>query len=129
MTVTISQAHNTARLNGTLAYLDTGSGHARIRIYDGVRPASGGGATTLLTEIALDKPSGAVANGILTLTSADIPLVLASGTATWARIVNGNGDMALDCDVSNQAGTGDIKLVSTSLYAGGKAVLSSATLG
>ena len=129
MTVSISSAHNVARLAGTLSYLDTGAGHARVRLYDGTRPAAGGAATTLLAEIALDKPCGAISNNVLVLTSSDIPLIVASGVAMWARVVNGNGDMAFDCDVSNQAGSGDIKLVSTTLYAGGKAVLSSALLG
>lgn len=129
MTVTISQAHNEARLSGTLTYLDTGSGHARVRIYNGTRPAGGGTATTLLVEIALDKPSGTVSSGQLILASADLPLIASSGTATWARVVNGNGDYAFDCDVSDTSGSGEIKLPSTTLYAGGKTQLTSGVLG
>jgi hypothetical protein len=129
MTVSISQAHNEARLNGTLAFLDTGSAHARIRIYDGTRPAPNGSATTLLVEIALDKPSGSVANNQLTLASSDLPLNSNNGTATWARIINGNGDWVMDCDVSDQAGSGEIKLTQVQLYAGGKTQLISGVFG
>lgn len=129
MIVTISAAHNNARLAATIFYLDLGAAHARIRLYDGIQPASGGPVTNLLAEIALDKPCGVVATNALNLTSADVPLVLASGSATWARIVNGNGDMAIDCDVSDSAGAGAIKLIDTTLYAGGKVVLASAVLG
>jgi hypothetical protein len=129
MTVTISQAHNEARLGGTKSYLDTGSSNARIRVYNGTRPASGGTPTTMLVEIALDKPCGTVAAGVLTLSSSDLPLIANSGTATWARIVNGNGDYAFDCDVSATGGAGEVQLPSTTLFAGGKTQLVSGVLG
>lgn len=127
--IAISTEHNAARLAGTLAFLDTGTDNARIRIYGDVRPAAGGAETTLLVEIKLDKPSGTVAGGVLTLSSSDIPLVLNSGEATWARIVNGGGDWSMDCDVSDESGDAAVKLPSTTLYAGGKTVLVSGVLG
>lgn len=129
MAWTISTAHNEARLNGTLAYLDTGSAHAKLRIYNGTRPSNGGTPTTLLCEIELDDPAGSVASGVLTLNSADVPLCAASGVATWARLINGNGDFVADGDVSTVAdGTGQIQLEDTSLLAGGKLQLISASL-
>jgi hypothetical protein len=128
--VTISTAHNDARLTGTLTYLDTGSGYARVRIYSGTRPASGGTVTTMLVEIALSKPSGVVSSGVLTLASTDLPLIANSGVATWARVVNGNGDYAFDCDVSTTtAGTGQVQLPDTTLLAGGTTQLASGVLG
>lgn len=129
MTITISTAHADARLAGTMAHMDTGSANARIRIYDGTRPAGGGAATTLLVEIELDKPSGAIAGGVLTLASSDVPLVANSGVATWARIVNGNGDYSWDCDVSLEGGAGEVQLPDTTLFAGGKTQLVSGILG
>lgn len=130
--VTISVALNEARLGGTRDFLDTGSANARIRLYDGTRPANGGTATLLLVEIELDKPCGTVASGVLTLSSSDLPLVANSGVATWARIVNGNGDHAFDCDVADDGdppGTGQVVLPDTTLYAGGKTQLISGVLG
>lgn len=131
MTFSISTAHNEARLEGTKTFLDTGAGVGRIRVYDGTRPANGAAITTqvLLVEIPLDDPCGTVAAGVLTLAANTLPLIGNSGDATWGRVVNGNGDFAGDCDVSDTLGSGDIKLESTTLLAGGRAVLISGVLG
>jgi len=130
MTVEISTAHNEARLTGTRTFMDSGAANARIRIYDGTRPALGGAATTLLVEIVLAKPCGTVAANKLTL-QADDPAgyeVVAAGSATWARIVNGNGDLVLDCDVSDPAGSGEVKLPGTTLAVGDIVPLSASYL-
>lgn len=129
MTVTISIAHNEARLGGTLTFLDTGPNQARIRIYGGVRPASGAAPGTLLVEIPLDQPAGVVSGGVLTLSSAALPLITNSGVATWARIVTANAAYAFDCDVSDNTGAGEIQLPNTTLFAGGKTSLVSGVLG
>ncbi len=129
MSVTISTEHNEDRLTGTLFNLERGSSNARLRIYGGTRPAGGGTATTLLVEIELDSPAGTVAAGVLTLASADLPLIANSGTATWARVVNGNGDYSFDCDVSDTSGSAEIQLPDTTLFAGGKTQLVSGILG
>lgn len=131
MMLTISTEHNEARLGGTLGFLDSGAAAARIRIYDGARPATNNGALTdqlLLVELALDKPCGTVASGTLTLNASALPLIGNTGVASWARIVNGDGVQAIDCDVSDEGGTAPIKLQTTTLYAGGRAVLISGTL-
>lgn len=121
MAWTISTEHNEARLTGTRDFLDLGSNPAKLRLYNGTRPANGGPVTTLLAEIKLDKPCGTVADGMLTLTSADTPLCLATGEATWGRIVNGNGTFAQDGNVSTvEAGTGEIQLDDVNLLAGGR---------
>lgn len=130
MTIEISTAHNEARLGGTKAFMDTGAGKARIRVYDGTRPALGGTATTLLVEIVLAKPSGTVAANKLTL-AADDPAgyeVVATGSATWARIVNGNGDLVLDCDVSATGGAGEVQLPSVAVTVGDIVPLSTSYL-
>lgn len=120
MTVAITVEHNEARLAGSLAHLDSGTGHARICIYDGARPALGAQPTGhLLVELVLPKPCGVIADNKLTLTPGDDGLVLLSGAATWARVLCGNGDVAFDCDVSDMQGSAAIKLPSTTLYAGG----------
>ncbi len=119
----ISAELSDARLAATIAHLDSGPGPARIRVYDGVRPAPGDPGTTLLVEIALNKPCGVLAAHIVTLASTDLPICLNSGTATWARIVNGSGAYAIDCDVSDASGTAPIKLSAVLLLAGAKVAL------
>lgn len=124
----ISQSHQEARHSGSLTHLDSGTANARIRIYDGTPPITGVITSTMLVEIKLDKPSGIVSNGTLILAASTIALVSNSGVASWARVVTGMGDVAFDLTVSDNAGTGDLKLLSTTLYKGGKAVLLSAIL-
>lgn len=111
----------------TLNRLDNGAGHARIRIYDGTRPAFGV-AGNVLAEVILDKPCGVVDSRILTLHATDAALVLKSGNATWARVINANGDIVFDADVTDSSGTGDIRLSKTTLYEGGEVTLTSAKL-
>lgn len=124
-----SDEFNEYALEGRRTFLDLGAGNARLRIYDGVRPAANGTpAGTLLGEIALDKPCGTVSAGQLVLTAADEPLALESGVATWARIVNGADTWAMDCDVSNVAGSGEVKLSDTAVLSGGLLTLISAVL-
>lgn len=129
--IAITQAHNEARLAGTLSFLDSGTQPARLRIYDCQRPAtpSDQPAGDMLVEIALTRPSGTIANGALTLTASGPAMVLRTGTAVWARLVSGSDVTAMDMDCSDaSSGTGDCKLVSTTLYSGGTAELVSAVL-
>lgn len=117
-----------ARLTAVLTNLDTGAGNARIRVYDGARPLWGIAAGNVLVEIVLNKPSGVVDTRVLTLSASNAGLVLKTGTATWARVFNANGDIAFDADVSDQNGTGDIRLSKTMLYEGGEVSVLSAKL-
>lgn len=125
--IVISDDLANARLVAVSNSLDNGIGHAKIRIYDGTRPAFGV-AGNVLTEVVLDKPCGVVDSRVLTLHATDAALVLKSGNATWARVLNANGDIAFDADVSDSSGTGDIRLSKTTLYEGGEVTLTSAKL-
>lgn len=131
MTIAITTKHNTARLVGSLADLDAGTGNAAIRIYGGTRPTSPNDppADAALVEIGLTKPAGTVSGGVLTLTPAGNGLIMNSGTATWARVVDGNGATCFDCDVGEGVGAWEIQLLQAVLYAGGEVVLVSAVLG
>jgi len=129
--IVISVAHNDLRLAGTLNHLNLGSGVARVRIYGNTRPANPATAPGAdpLVEMELEDPAGSVSAGVLTLDPGADGLILTSGTATWARVVNGNGDASFDCDVSNTAGTATVRLPSTTLFAGGTTRIISAALG
>lgn len=135
MTFAISTAHNSARLEATRAFADTGVQNSRIHLYATTQPATGadpGGAP--LVTLLLTKPCGVVTGGALALEQADPggDLIMVTGSALWARWVNGNDDLVADGTVSDTAGTGDIKLDGTTgtlLYGGAYALLGSATLG
>lgn len=131
MTIAITQKHNNARLVGSLADLDVGTGNAAIRIYEGTRPASPVDTPTsaMLVQIELTKPAGTVSGGVLTLTQADNGLIQNSGTATWARVVDGDGATCFDCDAGEGVGAWEIQLSQAVLYAGGEVALVSAVLG
>ena len=131
MTIAITQKHNNARLVGSLADLDVGTGNAAIRIYEGTRPASPADTPTsaMLVQIGLTKPAGTVSGGVLTLTQADNGLIMNSGTATWARVVDGDGATCFDCDAGEGVGAWEIQLSQAVLYAGGEVALVSAVLG
>ena len=118
--IAISPALNEYRLQGVMAFLAQGPDGARAEIYDGVRPVLGENPPgKRLVTIILADPIGRVAAGVLTLTPTDEVMITATGQATWARIVNGEGAVAWDCDVSDLNGTGELRLPSTTLYAGG----------
>lgn len=65
---------------------------AKIRIYDGSRPATGGAATTLLGEFTGASPfAPGAAAAVLSPTLPSNTTGLAAGTATWGRIVQTDG--------------------------------------
>jgi hypothetical protein len=78
---------------------------AKLRFYDGTRPAATGGtATTLLAELICNATAFAPAastgiGGVLTLNAITSATASASGTATWFRIVTSGGTFVLDGNV------------------------------
>ena len=113
--------------------LNAGSGAAKIRIYDGTQPANANTAVstqTLLAELPCSDPAAAsAATGTLTLSavtndsSAD-----ATGTATWARVLDSDNNAIFDCDVSSTVGSGTLKLNTTSIVSGGPVAITSFTI-
>lgn len=124
-------ALSTTVRNNMLNDITTAIGSAgKLRIYDGARPATGGAATTLLAELALANPAGPSASGgVLTLT---VPVTdssaNATGTATWARIVDGSGTFLADMTVTASGGGGDVELVTTSIVATQEVKITSFTI-
>jgi hypothetical protein len=128
--IQISNALNDYRLNAVVNFLAIGTQNARVQIYAGQRPNFGGQAQgDLLATIVLVEPVGEVSDGVLTITPTGESLIETSGQAPWARIVNGDGVLAWDCDVSDLNGTGELRLPSTMLYAGGYTRIVSGLLG
>jgi hypothetical protein len=128
--IRISTALNDYRLNAVLDFLSIGAANARVLIHEGQRPALGAPPEgNLLAAIVLLNPMGEVKEGLLTMTATGESLIQNSGQAAWARIVNGDGQLAWDCDVSDMNGAGELRLPSTTLYAGGYTRIVSGLLG
>jgi hypothetical protein len=111
--------YNVTIRNAMLDSITTGAGTlAKLRIYSGSRPATGGTATTLLAELICNATfAPASSSGVLTLNaisqdaSAD-----STGTATWFRIVKTDGTThVLDGDVGTSGS--DLNLTTTSIVA------------
>lgn len=121
-----TDAFRAAAMQGRLTFLDSGTGAASMLIYGSTRPTTGAAAGgSPLAIIALSEPAGTIsAAGVLTIIVPRDGLILISGTPTWARMINGNGDIAFDADVGTE-----VILSQTQFYAGGTARLVSAVFG
>lgn len=113
MTLGYNVTLRNSQLNNITTLTDAGAGPGLLRIYDGTRPATGGAVTTLLAELTMSDPSFAAAaagkivgNSVTGDSSAN-----ASGTATWFRLVDSNGNHVMDgsCGV----GSGDLQFNTT----------------
>lgn len=114
-----------------IAKLSAGSGAGKAKFYDGTQPAGPGTAITtqtLLGTLTLSDPAGAVSGGVLTFdvitddSSAD-----ASGTASFVRFTDSDDNAVIDLDVTNNAGTGAVKMNTTTIVTGGPIRITSAT--
>jgi hypothetical protein len=117
MTIEINDTLANARADQITTARDAGAGGGLIRIYDGVRPAKGGTATTLLAELTFSDPSSpAASSGVLTASTITGANAVATGTATWYREVDSNGLFVLDGDVGTSGS--DLNLNTTSIVVG-----------
>lgn len=101
---------STTLRNARLTAIVTDAGaNAIIRTFSGVRPATGGAITTILSEHTCSATLGTVAAGVLTWNAIGSDTnANASGTATWARLLRSDGttfvmDMSAGADVVTTA--------------------------
>ena len=117
----ISAAHALARLQATLAFADSGSGPATLKLYDA--------AEQLLVTLTLTKPCGQITEAgylLLTQASGSGDMILSSGQAATGMWSTSDGKLIGRGLVTDEAGQGHFKLLGstgTQLYAGGKAIL------
>ena len=117
MAIKINTTLSNARLDQVTVARDAGAGPGLIRIYNGVRPATGGAATTLLAELTFSDPSSpAAVGGVLTASSITGANALVTDTATWFREVDSNGVFVLDGDIGVSGS--DLNLNTADLVAG-----------
>lgn len=132
MLLTIDEDSAQALAVAWLALLAAGAGDKTIAFYTGTKPASPSVAITtqtLLGTLVSDPDVGTATDGVITFAAitAD-PTADAGGTVTWARFYDGDDVARLDVDVTNNAGTGVIKVNTTTIVAGGPIQITSMVL-
>lgn len=114
MTMGLATALRSARAQEIVDAAGTG---AKLRIYDGSRPATGGSATNLLAELVwTGEAIGTVSNGVITLNVPDATTGADDGTATWARIVTSANAFVADMSVGTSGQ--DLNLNTTTISTG-----------
>lgn len=111
--------------------LDAGTGPGKAKFYAGTQPAGPGTAITdqvLLGTLTLSDPSGSVTSGVVTFsTITQDSAADASGTAAFVRFTDSDHNAVIDLDVTNNAGTGAVKMNTTTIVEGGPIQITSAT--
>ncbi|WP_074382898.1 hypothetical protein [Acinetobacter pseudolwoffii] len=108
-------------------FMDNGSQSATVIFYEGVQPASPAiAADSNNALVTLTFPEPCIKETTTTyveLHSTDTATVIKTGTASWARIYNGAGEVAADLTVGT-----DISLANTNLALGGTLFIQSIKL-
>ncbi len=108
-------------------FMDNGSQSATVIFYEGVQPANTAiAADSNNALVTLTFPESCIKEVTATyveLNPTDTATVIKSGTATWARIYNGAGEVAADLTVGT-----DISLANTNLVVGGTLFIQSIKL-
>ena len=126
----MSQTSVNARLAMIQAFanfLENGSQSATVIFYEGVQPANtsiaADSSNALVTLVFPEPCIKETTATYVELHPTDTGSVIKTGTATWARIFNGAGEVAADLTVST-----DISLANTNLVMGGTLFIQSIKL-
>ncbi|WP_423458039.1 hypothetical protein [Ottowia sp. VDI28] len=138
MTYRIGSVLAAAQLAASLTRADQGAGFSRVRLYTTDRPDTPGvHSDTPQAVIALTKPCGALAGGVLSLTAADPGMVMAQGMPRWAEWIAADGALLADGTVTDMDNGGDFRVegattpegeTSPMLYTGGLVTLGTVVL-
>ncbi|CAK0748439.1 conserved hypothetical protein [Gammaproteobacteria bacterium] len=115
--VGFSTARKTARCSLINAWLSGGT----LKIYAAPKPADADTAITtqtLLATFTIPDPSGTVTNGVLTGTNLDAAMIVADGTAAWARALDSAGVTIADFDMGLTGSGAAVTVDNLSLIAG-----------
>ena len=108
-------------------FMDNGSQSATVTFYEGVQPASPAvtvDSNNALVTLVFPEPCiKETTPTYVELHPTDTATVIKEGTATWARIYNGAGEVAADLTVGT-----DIALANTNLALGGSLSITSIKL-
>ncbi|WP_156189114.1 hypothetical protein [Acinetobacter indicus] len=107
-----------AMIQALANFMDNGSQSATVIFYEGIQPANTSIAVdsndALVTLVFPEPCIKEVTPTYVELHPTDTGSVIKTGTATWARIYNGAGEVAADLTVGT-----DISLANTNLALGG----------
>lgn len=111
----MSTGYSTTLRNARLDAVTTAiGGSGKLRIYSGTRPATGGAATTLLVELTLNSTFAAGASsGVLTANAITSGVAVATGTASWARILKSDNTIVADLGVATSGA--EVTIATTSI--------------
>lgn len=101
--------------------LDAGAAAGTIAIRSGTRPAlptDTATGTLLATVTCADPAFGAASNGVATITDPAGVAAVATGTASWFRAFDSDGNAKFDGSVTATGGGGDLTLATTSITSG-----------
>jgi hypothetical protein len=127
MTIKISVAAAIAACDTLVDLIDVGGTANHLRIYSGTEPATADTAlsgNTMLVNFDLPDPSFGAAvsangGGTATLNTTSPVTAAATGTATFFRVLAGDGTtVIMQGSVSDTGGSGDLKLSSTAIVSG-----------
>ena len=110
--------------------INAGDGPGTLKFYTGAQPADADmavsmqtplGTQTLLGTLIFSDPCELpIANGLLTFsTITEDSAAHETGTATWARIEDSDGNTVFDCDVMAMGGGGAIEINTVNIVQGG----------
>lgn len=112
--------------------LDADAGPSTIEFYTGTQPA--GPDTNVTDQVKLgtlvcSDPSATKANGVITFAAiTQDDAADNGGTATWCRQKSSTGTAVADHDVTDDAGTGAVKLNNVAIVADGPIAMNSLTI-
>ena len=126
MALKLSPSAATAMLEALIAAIDAAVIPATLNIYGGAEPANptvAVGAQPLLVSFAMPDPSFEPptneTSGVTSVGNVPSPEpALVTGTATWGRIIDGDGNVLIQGNATDLAGGGQFKLTTTSLQVG-----------
>lgn len=131
--ITPSVAVRNAILTAIKTALEVGTQASTIAIYTGAKPSGPDSSVTSQIKLGTltfsDTSIGSVSNGELTFgaitqdTSADN-----TGTATWARMFDGNGLAVIDVDVGTIGGNAFLQMNTVAVVATGPITMSSCVI-
>lgn len=130
MPLNFSSTLRNARAQAIINAIDTGGQNGTLKFYSGTKPATGEAIAdqVLLGTLTFSKPCATVTNGVITFEPiASDPVADATGTISWARALNGNGEFVFDmnCGIDSNA---VVAFNNVSVEAGGIIMINSGAL-
>ena len=111
--------------------IDAGSAAGELKLYTGVRPATGAALSgnTLLGTLTFSDPCGTISAGVLTFDPvADDISADDTGTLTWGRFQDSDGNFVMDADCGVSGSGATLIFNTVSIIAGGVLRITSGVL-